>query len=126
MVDWKRYGLYALIGVGLVAPTVGADLVDSRRLALTLALGGSGLAWGSMLLFGKVRWGRYLNDERFSAICYRSGFVAMWVVTAALTTMLLSIDFVARPVPTRSVLMGMLAVALASYLGATAWYERRM
>lgn len=126
MVNWKLVGLYASIGTGLGLATVGADLVDSRQLALALVLLGSALAWGSMLLSGKVRWGRCVTDERFSEICYRSGFAAWWAVMAVLTTTLLSIDFVARPVSAESVLMGALAVSLAAYAGSTAWYERQI
>lgn len=124
MAPRSTYAAGTLVALGLLAATAGADLVGSRRSGLALAVGGSAVAWGSVLLLDGDSLGRWGSDERFAAICRRSGLAAWWLSLAVATTLLLSLDHLSRPVSATHALLAVVAVALLGYVGATAWYER--
>lgn len=130
MVDWKRYASLGLVILGLAAATVGADLVSSPRLALGLALGGSLAAWGTLFVteavFDNCFCGPWLADERMYRIYYRSSYATLMALLGIMSTVLLTMDHLGRPVAAENLLLGLLALGLVVYLGSMTWYDRSM
>lgn len=117
-----------VIGVGLA--TVGADLVSSPELALGFVLGGSALAWGTILVMGLFlddgAWGRLMSDERMSRITYRAGAAAWMSTLATLVTLTRLLDYVDGVIATQQALLGTAVVALVAFVAAIGYYSRQM
>lgn len=130
MVQWKRYGLFALVAGGMLTATVGADLVGSQRLAVAFVLGGSLLAWGSLavdeLVLDNCLCGPLLTDERMQQIYLRASYATWFLLLAVLSTFGLAYDHVGLSVAGDDVVQGVLLLAIVSFVVAMAWHDRRM
>jgi hypothetical protein len=110
------------IGLALVAPTVGAELLtDPVAVALTVG--------GGLVLFAGALWDdticRRDRDERQAEIHYRSGYNAMIVLVALFGTLFLAmvgVDYRPAPLVVWALTMAMLPV----YYGSVLYYRRVM
>lgn len=129
MLKLERDAPIALSILGMGTATVGADLVSSPDLALTLAAGGSLVAWGSvfgMAFLDDELWGRRLGDERMNRLTYRAGTASWLLMLGVVSTAVLSLAHYEGSVAAEDALLGVLAVGLAAFVGALAYNGRRM
>ena len=130
MVTVQRDVPIVLMVVGMGLATVGADLVSSQRVAVGFVLGGSALAWGTILVMGlfldDAAWGRLLSDERMSRITYRAGAAAWMSTLAVLVTVAGLLDYGDWGITTQYALLGAAVVAIGSFVGALGYYRRQM
>jgi MFS-type transporter involved in bile tolerance (Atg22 family) len=130
MVKPQRDGPIAAMTVGFLVSMVGADLAATDEVALALVLGGSVLVWGTILVMALYlddeAWGRLLSDERTNRITYRSGATAWMATMAVAVTLSRAVDYTGRAVSTQGALLGVTAVAVASFVGAMGYHSRQM
>jgi hypothetical protein len=130
MVTVQRDVPIVLMVVGLGLSTVGADLVSSQRIAVGFVLGGSALAWGTILVMALFlddrAWGRLMSDERMSRLTFRAGAVAWMSTLATLVTFAGLLDYADPGITTQYALLGAAVVAIGSFVGALGYYSRQM
>ena len=130
MVKLQRDVPIVLMVVGMGLATVGADLVSSRRLAVGFVLGGSALAWGTILVMALFlddrAWGRLLSDERMSRLTYRAGAAAWMCTLATLVTFAALLNYADWGITTQYALLGVTVVALGSFVGALGYHSRQI
>jgi len=128
MVVLKRDVPIAVMVVGVVASTAGADLASSPESAFWLAVGGSVVTWGTLFvvyafLDDRV-WGRLLSDERINRITYRSGAVAWLLMLALSSTLVVSLPQYGGTVAAEDALMGVQSLGIVAFLGAMVYNSR--
>jgi len=130
MLKLQRDVPIALIVIGMGLATVGADLVSSAALGVGLVLGGSALAWGTILVMGLFlddrAWGRLLSDERMSRITYRAAAAGWMSTLATLVTLARLLDYVDATIATQHALLGTAVVALVAFVVGLGYYSRQM